>query len=146
MTRLLASRTTANASTSMSLRTSCSSSPAAVRRASSSRNSTVLCLSASSESFSISGSIALISGTMALRARTFLPSPARRTFEKTLTRTRVYGVPFRTFVAPSSACSRLLGVWLVDVEQPFAHGVDHGLHPGVQVQLFQDVPDVVLDG
>src|SRR3954451_11119488 len=32
MTRLAASRTTANASTSMSLRTSCSSSPAAVRR------------------------------------------------------------------------------------------------------------------
>src|SRR5207247_10684704 len=33
-----------------------------------------------------------------------------------------------------------------DVEKAFPDGVDHGFHPGMQVQLLQDVADVVLDG
>jgi hypothetical protein len=32
-----------------------------------------------------------------------------------------------------------------DVEELLAHGVDHGLHPRVQVQLLEDVAHVVLD-
>src|SRR5207244_10105189 len=33
-----------------------------------------------------------------------------------------------------------------DVEQALPDGVDHGFHPGMQVQLLQDVADMVLDG
>src|SRR5688572_4013116 len=33
-----------------------------------------------------------------------------------------------------------------DVEQLLSDGVDHGLHPGMEVELLEDVPDVVLDG
>src|SRR3954470_21015849 len=35
---------------------------------------------------------------------------------------------------------------LRDVEQLLPNGVEHGLHAGVQLQLLQDVPDVVLHG
>src|SRR5438876_6620186 len=34
----------------------------------------------------------------------------------------------------------------LDIEQFLLHRVDHGLHPGVQVQLVEDVADVVLHG
>src|SRR5215217_9254039 len=33
-----------------------------------------------------------------------------------------------------------------DLDHLLTHGVDDGLHPRVQVQLLEDVPDVVLDG
>src|SRR6202007_3035709 len=32
-----------------------------------------------------------------------------------------------------------------DVEKAFPDGVDHGLHPGMQVQLLQDIAHMVLD-
>ena len=48
-------------------------------------NSTVLRASSSSDRAWISGSSALIDGTIAARLRTFLLSPARRTFPNTLT-------------------------------------------------------------
>src|SRR5688572_1405463 len=37
----------------------------------------------------------------------------------------------------------LVVVGFVDVEEAFADGVDHGFHPGVQVELLEDVADVV---
>ena len=70
MTRDEASRTTANAS----IMRSSTSSPRSMRW----RNSMVLACNAASLKALISGSSALMSGTMAARALTFLPSPARR--------------------------------------------------------------------
>src|SRR3954452_12319086 len=75
-TRLPASRTVANASASRSSR----SSPASWRR----RNSTVRARSSSSLRRSISGSSALISGTIDSRSLSFRPSPALRTRLKRL--------------------------------------------------------------
>src|SRR3546814_2869344 len=41
---------------------------------------------------------------------------------------------------------RRSGSGSVDVEELLAHGVHDGLHAGVQVQLLEDVPHVVLHG
>jgi hypothetical protein len=35
---------------------------------------------------------------------------------------------------------------LLNIEKPFPDGVDHGFHPGMQVQLLKNVADVILDG
>src|SRR5581483_4138093 len=37
------------------------------------------------------------------------------------------------------------GLFVVDVEEPLTDGVDHRLHPGVQMELLEDVADVILD-
>src|SRR5258708_6964506 len=76
MTRLAPSLTVAKASKSRSSR----SSPLANR----SRNSTVLCWRAASDSPAYSSPSELMSGTSDSRALSFLLSPTRRIFEKTL--------------------------------------------------------------
>src|SRR3546814_301455 len=99
------------------------------------RNSPVLAWSAASLRLSISGSSALMSGTRACSALSFLPSPERRILSKMLMR------------GPSLPTTpRRSGSGSVDVEELLAHGVHDGLHAGVQVQLLEDVPHVVLHG
>ncbi len=66
-------------------------------------NSTVFRASSSSESACISGSQALIDGTIEARLRTFLPSPARRTFANTLTTAHCTPRPLRLLFARGSA-------------------------------------------
>src|SRR3954451_17584760 len=131
MTRLAASRVTANAS----MRGSSTDSPRSIR----SRNSTVLCFSASSLSAAISASWALMSGTSDSRALTLRPSPMRRTRSRTPMAAECKGEWLGLLRAPLAA-DRLL-----EVEQLLADGVDDGLHAGVEVQLLEDVAHVVLD-
>src|SRR5512132_504671 len=137
--RRAASRTEANASGSRSSRLS----PASRRR----RNSSVFARSCSSVSSSSSGSNVLTMRTSCSRRLSLRPSPSWPIFS-------------RTKVVSSSGFGRLAfdcngGVgqtresrgrrWSSgDLEQLLPHGVDHCLHPGVQVELLQDVSDVVL--
>ena len=124
------------------------------------RNSTVLPRSSSSRERPVLVLERVDPGTNASRALIFLPSPAVRTFLKMLMANH-YARPRATSLShaerwprpdaeqnglprPDAETARELDE-LLDVEELLADGVDDGLHAGVQVELLEDVPDVVLD-
>src|SRR5713226_4793132 len=131
--RFAASRTAAYASGSRAS----SSSPLSSRW----RNSAVLAANSSSDRASISGSKSLTRRARSTILRKRLPSPAWRMKSNALIGTTKYDVYPDGVGGPGSLRNALL-----DVEQALPDGVHHGFHPGVQVQLLQDVADVVLDG
>src|SRR4051794_14536248 len=130
MVRVLASRTTANAS----IRRSSRSSPLSRRCL----NSPVLAWSSESESFLISGSKAAMSGTRPASARIFLPSPVRRSLSKMPM--RPVSVPAQPpGEVPGSGCRAGGAELLVD-------RVLHGLGPAGAVQALDEVGGQVLGG
>src|SRR6266498_3959749 len=126
--RRAASRTEANTSGSRSSRLS----PASRRR----RNS------------SSSGSDVLTMRTSCSRRLSFRPSPNWPIFSRPTVVPRV-GLGGSAFdcnggVGENRGRQGEPGRSSGDLEQLLPHGVDHCLHPGVQVELLQDVSDVVL--
>src|SRR5213592_4763716 len=138
--RRAASRTEANASGSTSSRLS----PASRRP----RNSSVFARSCSSVSSSISGSNVLTMRTSCSRRFSLRPSPNWPIFSRpnVVSSRRFWGVRLSIVTEGSgkTRASRDSGRSSGDLEQLLPYGVDHGLHPGVQVELLQDVADVVL--
>src|SRR6266545_4320016 len=138
--RRAASRTEANASGSRSSRLS----PASSRR----RNSSVFARSCSSESSSSSGSNVLTMRTSCSRRLSLRPSPNWPIFSRPkVVSSRGLGVRLSIVTEGSGKPARAAvgrGGGSGDLEQLLPHGVDHCLHPGVQVELLQDVSDVVL--